>query len=610
MRRVHIQQHDTSDCAAACLAMVSASHGRDISITQLRDVMGTGLRGTSLRGLLRAADELGLEAKAARVDAAALRSRYSLPAIAQVLNANGDSHFVVIHRRRRASLLIGDPALRSARWVTINAFLESFTGVLVLMMASSGFVRARTRTSPTTARFVELLLPQRGLFAWAIASSLILTILGIAGSFVTKILFDEVLHYDLAQLIAPLFALFVGLALVQHLVQFVRQWIILHLSQRIDLPLILGYFRHVYSLPISFFASRSVGDILTRFGDALTIKEVFTGAALTVVMDVVMALITGIVLFSMDRTLFLIIAAFVVVSIVIVLIFRVPFRDVNRAQMQQASVLNGRIIEGLRGIEGIKLDANEAREMEGIEREYVTSLRISYREGMLGNGHSSIGSLAQTLAGLVVLMLGTSRVLAGDLSVGTLLAFVSLSTFFIDPVIRLVGLQLSWQEAGLALRRIGEILESDPEPSETVESASIAPRVTSVSFEAVSFSYSMREPALDDVTFSIEEGSKVAFVGPSGSGKSTIAKLILRMYPVENGRIALGGVDSREVSPASLRRAVAYVPQSVHLYSRSITENVRLSRPDAGEAQVRRALELAHATDFVSRLPHRAHTVL
>ncbi len=610
MRKVHVQQHDSSDCAAACLAMISGAHGRQVSITGLRDAMGTDIRGTSLRGLLRAAEELGLDAKAVRVDRDGLLSRYALPCIAQVWNAAGDPHFVVIHRVGRRSLVIGDPAARASTTVRLEVFLQKFTGVLVVLGPTSDFVRQRGRTRATADKFIGLLTPQKGLFAWAVVSSVILTVLGIASSLVTKILFDEVVPFQLENLLVPVFVLFLAVAVVQHLVQFVRQWIVLHLSQRIDIPLILGYFRHVYSLPMSFFASRSVGDVLTRFGDALTIKNVLTGAALTVVMDVVMAAVTGTVLFVMNRGLFLVIGVFVVLSVALVLAFRRPYRRVNQEQMEQASILNSRIIEGLRGVEGIKLEANEEREMEGVEREYVRSLRISFHEGMLGNVQSTLSSFIQAAVGLALLALGVSRILSGELTLGGLMAFVALSGFFIDPVTRLVGLQLSWQEASLSLRRIGEILDHDSEAVQAPGGAARRAGEGSVSFDHVSFRYNLRELALDDVSFTVTAGSKVAFVGPSGSGKSTVAKLILKVYAAERGRIALGGIDTRELGARDIRRSVAYVPQSVELFSRSVVDNVRLSAPDATDSSVRDALRRAHADDFVARLPHQMNTVL
>ena len=470
MARHHVRQNESSDCGAACLAAVSAAHGREVSVTQLRDALGTGARGVSVRGVIDGASALGFETKVVRVDREALSSTYSRPAIAHVTTPSGDPHFVVIYRVTKGRILAGDPAEPQRRWVALEDFEKRFTGLLILLVPTTTFERGSPGRRPI-ARFLHLLRPQWALFLWAILSSLVLTIIGIATSFVTKIVVDEVIPYGLESLIVPLGILFIGIFAVQHAVQFIRQWIVLHLSQRIDIPLILGYFEHIYRLPFRFFDSRPVGDILTRFGDAMTVKNVITGAALSAVLDAVMAVMTGIVLLSLDPSLFLVILVFVVISLVLVLVFLRPFRTVNTDQMQQASVLNSRIIEGLRGVEGIKLEGYEPRELEGIEREYIRSVRFSFHEGMLGNGQSTLLSLFQAVAGLLLLLIGTSRILDGDLTLGTLMAFLAMSGFFIDPVSRLIGLQLEWQEATVALKRVSEILDygrlstTSPSPS-------------------------------------------------------------------------------------------------------------------------------------------------
>ncbi|KAA0961996.1 peptidase domain-containing ABC transporter [Microbacterium sp. ANT_H45B] len=609
-RATHVRQLDQSDCAAACLASVASTYRRQTSITQLRDALGTGIKGTTIRGLVNGAEALGFETSAVRIEKEALSSSFTLPAIAHVTLPGSVNHFVVLHKVGRKRVKIGDPAAEKARWTRQSEFLKDFSGILVLLAPGSEFVQNAREQRSNLARFVRLLTPQMSLFVWAVLASLILTILGIAGSMVTKVLFDEVVPYSLESLLMPVFLLFGAVFIVQNLLQFVRQWIVLHLSQRIDLPLILGFFRHIYGLPFRFFASRPVGDILTRFGDAMTIKNVLTGAALTVVMDVVMAVIAGVVLYSLDQTLFFVIAVFVIVAVVLILSFRVPFKNVNQKQMAQASVLNSRIIDGLKGVEGVKIEANEKREMEGLEREYVRSLRISFKEGMLDNAQSSIMGLAQAFVGLILLILGTSRILQGDMTIGTLMAFIALANFFVDPVTRLIGLQLSWQEAALALKRVGEILDYESEPDSSDELRGAIASTGDITFDEVSFGYSLREPTLRDLSFHIAPGSKVAFVGSSGSGKSTIARMLLKVHDPDQGTISFGPVNVGDLDPKDIRRAVGYCPQNVQLYARSVLENVKMSNPDASDAEAYSALRKCGMADVVARLPQSAATVL
>jgi ATP-binding cassette subfamily B protein len=290
-------------------------------------------------------------------------------------------------------------------------------------------------------------------------------------------------------------------------------------------------------------------------------------------------------------------------------LFAWPYRTLNQRQAEQAAVLNSRIIEGLKGIEGIRLEANEDREMEGLEREYVRSLRLGFREGMLANTQSTLISLFQAFVSLVLVVLGVSRILAGDMTIGTLMAFTVLTGFFVDPVIRLIGLQLGWQEANLSLKRVSEILRYPAEgPSDDEAIAGTAGG--RVEFDEVTFSYTMRDTALKDVSFRIEPGERVAFVGPSGSGKSTIAKLLLKVHEPQTGSVRLGGANMRELSPKHVRSSISYVPQSIHLYSRSVADNVRMSRPDASNSAVSEALRKAQADLFVSRLPQHMNTML
>jgi ATP-binding cassette subfamily B protein len=325
VRRVFIKQQDSTDCAAACLAMICLYHKKETSITKLRDLMGTDLAGTNLAGLAKCACEIGFESQAVRVTRRDFQSRFTLPCIANVITREGMSHFVVVYKIGKKHIVIGDP-VRDFMRVPIERFFRDFTGVLLLLKPDNKFVIDKTGDAKLYARFVKLLAPHKRLFAYAILASLIMTILGIASSLFNKIIMDEVLPYKLENILLVVVIVFTAIAVVQSLIGFIRQWILLHLSQKIDIPLLLGYFEHIYKLPMRFFATRKTGDIITRFGDALTIKDVFTNIALTVVMDVSMALITGSILFAMNRSLFAVIAVVTIINIVLVLAFKQPYK--------------------------------------------------------------------------------------------------------------------------------------------------------------------------------------------------------------------------------------------------------------------------------------------
>ena len=615
MRYTFVKQHDATDCAAACMAMVCLHYRKETTITKLRDIMGTDLKGTNLIGLTECAGQLGFTSQAVRVDREGFQSEYTLPAIANVITQEGLSHFVVIFKITKKYLVIGDPA-RDLEKVEINTFYKNFTGALLLLKPNEAFEKGEDKEGNTFNRYLRLLLPQKKLFIYAIAASFLLTVLGIISSLFNNIIYDEILPYQQKNILKVMLMVFLGISLTQTLVSFIRQWILMHLSLKIDIPLMLGYFEHIYKLPMNFFASRKTGDITTRFSDAFTIKDIFTNIALSLVMDISMVFISGIILFQMNPKLFSIILFMTVISILLVFIFKQPYKKINEEQMYQASVLNSEIIEGLRGIETIKGNANEELELECIEREYVKSLRIGYKEGMLSNVQGSISNMISGVGNLILLYVGISQVINSELTLGSYMAFMTLAGYFMDPVANLVNLQLSIQEANISMKRLAEIMDYKRENGmeENREEARNYQEFTgldgAVVFSHVTFRYGHRKPALKDISFEIPKGKKVALVGASGSGKSTIAKLMLKYYDLEEGEITLDGVDIREYANDSLRRGISYVPQNIELFSKSIYDNIRISRQTATLEEVKEAAKAADAHEFIKRLPMQYYTWL
>ncbi len=611
MRYTFVQQQDATDCAAACLAMVCLHYKKETTITKLRDIMGTDIRGTNLLGLSTCADKLGFVSQAVRVDREGFLSDYTLPAIANVLTKEGLSHFVVIFKITEKYVVIGNPAKDLLR-VEVDEFYKTFTGTLLLLKPNQDFTRGKIKGEKIFHRYLRLLMPQKKLFFYGILASFLITLLGIVSSIFNNVIYDEILPYRQENTLKMVLMVFMGISLVKIILDFVRKWMMMHLSIRIDIPLMLGYFEHIYKLPMKFFASRRTGDITTRFSDAFTIKDIFTNIALTLIMDIGMASVTGVILFRMNITLFAIIVFMTIVSILLVFIFKQPYKKINEEQMQQASALNSQIIEGLRAVETIKGNANEDTELENIEREYIKSLRIGYKEGMLSNVQGTISGIISGVGNLILTYAGIMQVMEGNITLGSMMAFMTLAGYFMDPVGRLVSLQLTIQEANISMRRISEILDYEREQDcEKEQFYQEIDRVDGdIQLRNVTFRYGSRKPVLNNISFTIPKGKKVALVGASGSGKSTIAKLLLKYYEPENGEITIDGVDIQEISNDSLRRAISYVPQNIELFSKSIYDNIRVSKMNASLEEVKEAAKAADAHDFIKRLPMQYYTYL
>lgn len=301
-----------------------------------------------------------------------------------------------------------------------------------------------------------------------------------------------------------------------------------------------------------------------------------------------------------------------IVSIGLVFIFKQPYKKINEEQMQQTSILNSQIIEGLRAVETIKGNANEETELELIEREYIKALRISKKEGMLSNIQGSISSLVSTVGNLALMYFGVMQVIDGDITLGTMMAFMTLSGYFMDPVGRLVSLQLQIQEASISMKRISEIFDYEREQDDATHGCyqEIDKIDGDIAVKNVTFRYGNRKPVLNNISFTIPKGKKVALVGASGSGKSTIAKLLLKHYEPENGEITIDGIDINEYKNTSLRKAISYVPQSIELFSQSIYDNIRVSKRNSTLDEVKEAAKAAGAHDFIRKLPMQYYTYL
>lgn len=611
MKYTFIKQQDMTDCAAACLAMVCLHYKKETTITKLRDMMGTDIKGTNLIGLSQCADKLGFISQAVRVDKEGFLSKFTLPAIANIITKEGLSHFVVIFKKTEKYIIIGDPAKDLLR-VPVEEFYKQFTGVLLILKPDERFVTGKNKGEQVFSRYVRLLLPQKKLFIYGIIASLLLTIFGIISSLINSIIYDEILPYGQENALKLLIIVFAGIGLTQIVIGFIRQWMMIHLSVKIDIPLMLGYFEHIYKLPMKFFSTRKTGDITTRFSDAFTIKDIFTNIALTLIIDITMALITGVILFKMNISLFVVILFMTILSILLVLIFKQPYKKINEEQMQQAAVLNSQIIEGLRAVETIKGNANEDTELENIEREYIKSLRISVKEGHLSNIQGSISSIVSTIGNLILTYIGIMQVIDGNITLGTMMAFMTMAGYFMDPIGRLVSLQLSIQEANISMKRISEILDYEREQDLETEGlfSDLENTCGDIEVKNVTFRYGNRKPVLRDVSFTIPEGQKVALVGASGSGKSTMAKLLLKYYTPESGEITIDGADIEDYTNHSLRRAISYVPQNVELFSKSIYNNIRVSKMSATLDEVKEAAKAAGAHEFIRKLPMQYYTYL
>ena len=609
MRYKFVGQHDASDCAAACLAMICSYYGKETIIAKLRDSMGTDLKGTNLVGIQKCAEELGFVSQAVRVDEEGFFSEYPLPAIANIITPKGLSHFVVIFQICKEKILIGNPAKEIVS-IKKEEFFQDFTGILMLLQPGDKFKAEKKKNGSLVKSYMKLLYPQRKLFFQGMVASLFMSAFGILNSMFYYVVYDEILPGKKEDVLTLVLLVFLGVLVVQTGIKMIRQWIMTRLSINIDFPLMSEYFQHIYRLPMKFFATRKTGDITTRFSDAFTIKDIFTNIVPALCIDGGMAVISGSILYQLNVSLFVVVLGISAASVVGLMAFQKVYKRLKEEGMEQAGVVTSRIIEGIQGIETIKSSVGEENELRNLREEYKKSLEIAYQESKISNIQSGIMDLISGGGTMLLIYLGICQVMEGTISLGSMMAFMTLSGWFMEPLQRFVQLQLSIKKADISMKRMIEIMEYEGEQDLKNNCVELEEITGEIGFQNVSFRYGNGSEAIKNVSFQIEAGKKVALVGASGSGKSTIAKLLMKYYELEEGSIVINHRDIREYSHTSLRKAIGYVPQKIELFSKSIYENIALVKEKSTMKEVEEAAKKAGAHEFISRLPRKYNTYL
>jgi ATP-binding cassette subfamily B protein len=422
---------------------------------------------------------------------------------------------------------------------------------------------------------------------------------------------DDIIPNMLGQSLTILSIGVIALYAFQVLLGAFRTHMLLYMSQKIDINLILGYYHHVLNLPMNFFGSRKIGEIVTRFMDASKIREAITGASLTIMIDTVMAIIGGIILYTQNPQMFFVALIIVALYAVIVFLFNKPLRDVNRKIMEENAQLSSFLIESLNGIETVKAFNSERAANIETEKKFVKFQRAVFKMGWLDNLSGSLSGFVSAVGGIVILWIGAYNVMHGNLTLGGLMTFNALLVYFLDPVRNLIDLQPTMQTAIVASDRLGEILDLELEKSEK-ENRKIVPQslCKPIEFKGVDFRYGTRQLVLQDINLKIAPGEKIALVGESGSGKTTLVKLLLNFYSWEKGDITIGDYNIRDISIELLREKIAYISQDVFMFSDTILENLALGMEYPDIEEIIRVATMTQAHDFINQLPLRYDTFL
>ncbi len=593
------------DTGAICLSLVAQINQMAVEVRQIQHQYAEPGDVLSARDLLRAAKAIGFKARASKQTIPQLLT-IDLPAIA--VKPSGE--FFIIAKaatkqgesEQSVQFLVHDPLAGHPQTMSPEELQAQWTGELILLAKRGSAFEAVKEFD--IRWFIPSLVKYRKLFGDVILASFFIQLFALATPLFFQVIMDKVLvHRGLTTLDVVIFAFFV-IAVFDALLGGVRNYVFSHTTNRVDVELGSKLFNHLTALPLAFFGARQVGQTVARVRELDTIRNFITGSALTLCIDLFFTIVFFVVMWWYSPTLTLVVLAsipfYVVLSIIVTPLFRARLDE----KFKHGAANQAFLTESVTGIETIKASAVEPQMQRKWEDQLANYVNASFKAQHLGNISSQIAGFISKLTTMLILWIGAYAVMGGDLTVGQLVAFNMLAGRVSGPILKLVQLWQDFQQAGISVKRLGDILNTPREPGFN-PNRSVLPSIQGeVAFDHIRFRYRPDGPLiLDDVNLKIPAGEIVGIVGRSGSGKSTLTKLIQRLYVPEAGRVLVDGADLAVMDTTWLRQNIGVVLQENFLFNRSVRENIALANPGLSMDAVVHAARLAGAHDFILEMP-------
>jgi len=585
------------DSGLICLVLLANHHQVPAEPGQLRHHFGRAGESFTDTDILRAAKSLHLKAKCITGRWETLME-LPLPVIAK---NNNDEYFLIL-RTNKDRILLQDTRKQSPDESTRSDLEENWTGELILITKRAGILNEIKQFD--FSWFIPAILKYKKLLGEVLLASFFIQLFALITPLFFQVVIDKVLvHRGLTTLDVLAVGLLV-VSLFDVLLNGLRTYVFSHTTNRIDVTLGSQLFKHLLRLPLSYFEARRVGDTVARVRELDSIRNFITGSAVTLVIDLFFTVVFFAVMYLYSPTLtFIVLGAipfYIALAFCITPILRARLHEkFNRGAENQAF-----LVETVNGIETLKAGAVEPQNQRRWEDQLAGYVHASFKATHLNNIANQSASFINKVTVLLILWIGARLVIDGELSVRQLVAFNMLAGRVSGPILRLVQLWQEFQQAGISVQRLGDILNAQPEPAYTPGRASLPALEGRVTIDNVTFRYRPDGPEiLRDLSLNVPPGKVIGIVGRSGSGKSTLTKLIQRLYVPQNGRILVDGVDLALVDTDWLRRNIGVVLQESFLFNRSARENIALSDPAVPMERVVQAAKMSGAHEFILELP-------
>lgn len=603
-----INQHDAKDCGVACLAMIADHYGMKFPLSKLRELTKTDLNGTNLYGMVDGAEKIGLISNALKGSSEDLLSgikenEVRFPFTAHMICNEVSFHYVVVYNSNDKGFYLADPD-RGKVFVNYEKFFEMWTGYIVTYSINDRSKNTNYKRG-SFKKYFSLLKGQYKKIISTIIVSFVIAGIGIGGSFVFQIIVDNYLNFSNIgdtnlRDISLVFILLIFLYVLQTILQIIRGRLIITFSKKIDIDMSLSYYNHIVDLPISTVTLRQTGEYLSRFSDISSIRNAISEATITLCLDSIMVLACGFILFFKSKIMFAVALVMVLLYLVMVILYRKPIKSVNQLVMEKNAIVQSYLKESIDGIATVK-SINAENAVKGKSRQKILEFMDAIvHKSMIGVFQNSLAAAIELIGTVVILWIGFALVIDGVVSMGSLLTFYALLSYFTQPIKNLIELQPTIQTAIVAADRLNDILDAKLEDKlEKTEDIGF----NSVVLKNVDFRYGNNELTLKKINMKINKGDKVAIVGESGSGKTTLVKLIMKFLESESGDLLIDGRNINRIDSRVIRENIAYVDQNTFMFSDTIKNNLKMGNEKVTDKEMEQICRLCLLDDFIKTLP-------
>jgi ATP-binding cassette subfamily B protein len=594
-----VEQAEEMDCGAACLAMICKHYGIAMTLGKLREMANVTTQGATLQSLARTGESLGFTTRGVQCTFDALRG-FELP---MIVHWQG-YHYVVVYGVSAKQVWIADPAT-GFRKLSVEEFERGWSGTCLVFTPGQDMAQQAASRSPWV-RFARYLVPHKKILAHLVMATFVIQMLGIVPPVIIQNILDGVIVHQNLNLLHLLIAGLIISHLFTQVMATVRAALANFMVRKLDFTMMSQFMRHTLSLPYSFFAKRKTGDIFARFQENQTIRAFLTESTVTTVLNLLMIFVYFTVMFLYNVKLTLLLIAFVVPILALTVLVTPTVKRYAREVFGTSTDAKAFLMEALGGAETVKGMGIERPVRLKWEKKYAKALEVQYRAQSFNIGVGLAGQLFNAATTIAILWAGANLVLARELTIGQLIAFNALMGSVLAPLMGLVGLWSLLNDAAVAMERLGDVLDLEPEqkPEDLASRVALPELQGDIKMDGVYFRYGDESSyVLENISLDIKPGELVAIVGRSGSGKTTLAKLLVGFYGPTEGKLTVDGYDMGVIDKEYYRAQVGYVMQSNLLFSGTIAENIASGDENPDRRRIEEVAKRADAHAFISKMP-------